>query len=100
MRAPTSNHRDLRVIDALDAHVNVLPCVRRVRSADDFVLAGFVGESGAKLEVHRQHTLRLRLRPTMDPHEGATSVWYRIAGLLQKKEIAIDIIEGEIRSAK
>jgi hypothetical protein len=36
----------------------------------------------------------------MDPHERATSVWYRIAGLLQRKEIAIEIIEAEIRSAQ
>ena len=28
---------------------------------------------------------------TMDPHERATSVWYRVAGLLRKKEIAIDV---------
>ena len=31
---------------------------------------------------------------TMDPHERATSVSYRVAGLLRKKEIAIDIIEA------
>jgi hypothetical protein len=36
----------------------------------------------------------------MDPHEHATSVWYRVAGLLRRKEIAIDIIEAEIRSAQ
>ena len=36
----------------------------------------------------------------MDPRERATSVWYRIAGLLRRKDIAIDIIEGEIRSAQ
>jgi hypothetical protein len=36
----------------------------------------------------------------MDPHERATSVWYRIAWLLGWKEIAIEIIEGEIRSAQ
>jgi hypothetical protein len=36
----------------------------------------------------------------MDPHERATSVWYRVAGLLRRKEIAIDIIEAEIRSAQ
>jgi len=35
----------------------------------------------------------------MDP-EGATSVWYRVAGLLRRKEIAIEIIEAEIRSAQ
>lgn len=27
-------------------------------------------------------------------------VWYRVAGLLRRKEIAIDIIEAEIRSAQ
>lgn len=36
----------------------------------------------------------------MEPRERATSVWYRIAGLLRRKEIAIDIIEAEIRSAQ
>src|SRR5215813_5671609 len=36
----------------------------------------------------------------VDPHERATSVWYRIAGLLRKKDLAIDIIESEIRSAR
>jgi len=36
----------------------------------------------------------------MDPHERATSVWYRVAGLLRKKDIAIEIIEAEIRSAQ
>ncbi len=36
----------------------------------------------------------------MDPHERATSVWYRVAGLLRRKDLAIDIIEGEIRSAQ
>jgi hypothetical protein len=36
----------------------------------------------------------------MDPHAGAESVWYRVAGLLRRKELAIDIIEGEILSAQ
>jgi hypothetical protein len=36
----------------------------------------------------------------MDPHARAESVWYRIAGLLSRKELAIDITEGEIRSAQ
>ena len=36
----------------------------------------------------------------MDAHERATSVWYRIAGLLRRKDLAIDIIEAEIRSAE
>lgn len=39
-------------------------------------------------------------RGPMDAHERATSVWYRVAGLLRRKEIAIDIIEAEIRSAQ
>ena len=39
-------------------------------------------------------------RGPMDPHERATSVWYRVAGLLRRKDIAIDIIEAEIRSAQ
>jgi hypothetical protein len=36
----------------------------------------------------------------MDPHERAINIWYRIAGLLQRKEVAIDMIEWEIRSAQ
>src|SRR5262245_13204521 len=36
----------------------------------------------------------------MDPHERATSVWYRVAGLLRRKELAIEIFEAEIRSAQ
>ena len=35
----------------------------------------------------------------MDPHARAVSVWFRIAGLVRQKELAVDIIEGEIRSA-
>jgi hypothetical protein len=35
-----------------------------------------------------------------DPHERATSVWYRVAGLLGRKELAIEIVEAEIRSAQ
>jgi hypothetical protein len=36
----------------------------------------------------------------MNPHARAESVWYRVAGLLRRKELAIDIIEVEIRSAQ
>ena len=38
----------------------------------------------------------------MDPHERAISCWYRVAGLIsrEQKELAIEIIEGEIRSAQ
>jgi hypothetical protein len=36
----------------------------------------------------------------MDPHARATSVWYRVAGLLRRKELAIEIVEAEIRSAQ
>jgi hypothetical protein len=38
----------------------------------------------------------------MDPHEPATSCWYRVAGLVsrEQKELAIDIIEAEIRSGQ
>lgn len=36
----------------------------------------------------------------VDPRERATSVWYRVAGLLRRKDLAIDVIEGEIRSAQ
>lgn len=35
-----------------------------------------------------------------DPHARATSVWYRVAGLLRRKDLAIDIIAAEIRSAQ
>jgi hypothetical protein len=40
--------------------------------------------------------------PRMDPHERATSVWYRIAGLIsrEQKDLAVEIIEAEIRSAQ
>jgi hypothetical protein len=36
----------------------------------------------------------------MDPHERAVSVWDRVAGLLRRKELAIEIIEAEIRLAQ
>ena len=36
----------------------------------------------------------------MDSHDRATSVWYRVAGLLRRKDLAIDIIDAEIRSAQ
>ena len=38
----------------------------------------------------------------MDPHERATSCWYRIAGLIyrKQKDLAVSIIEAEIRSAQ
>jgi hypothetical protein len=38
----------------------------------------------------------------MDPHECATSVWYRIAGLIsrEQKTLAVEIIEAEVRSAQ
>jgi hypothetical protein len=38
----------------------------------------------------------------MDPHERATSCWYRVAGLVsrEQKDLAIDIIESEIRSTQ
>jgi hypothetical protein len=36
----------------------------------------------------------------MDAHERATSVWYRVAGLLRRKDLAIEVIEAEIRSAQ
>jgi hypothetical protein len=36
----------------------------------------------------------------MDAHERATSCWYRVAGLLRRKDLAIDINESEIRSAQ
>ena len=39
-------------------------------------------------------------RSVMAPHERAKSVWYRIAGLLRRKDLAVDIIEAEIRSAQ
>jgi len=36
----------------------------------------------------------------MEPRARAESVWYRVAGLLRRKDLAIDIIEAEIRSAQ
>ena len=38
----------------------------------------------------------------MDPHERATSCWYRVAGLVsrEQKDLAVEIIESEIRSAQ
>jgi hypothetical protein len=38
----------------------------------------------------------------VDPHEHATSVWYRIAGLISRKQkdLAVSLIEAEIRSAQ
>jgi hypothetical protein len=38
----------------------------------------------------------------MDPHERATSCWYRVAGLVSRaqQDLAIEIIEAEIRSAQ
>ena len=38
----------------------------------------------------------------MDARERATSVWYRIAGLISRKQkdLAVDIIAAEIRSAQ
>jgi len=38
----------------------------------------------------------------MDPHERAVSCWYRVAGLVsrEQKDLAVDIIEAEIRSAQ
>jgi hypothetical protein len=36
----------------------------------------------------------------MDPHERATSCWYRVAGSRDQKDLAIEIIEAEIRSAQ
>ncbi len=40
--------------------------------------------------------------PCMDPHDRATSVWYRIAGLISRKQkdLAVSIIAAEIRSAQ
>ena len=38
----------------------------------------------------------------MDANERALSVWYRIAGLIsrEQKDLAVDIIAAEIRSAQ
>jgi len=36
----------------------------------------------------------------MDAHERATSCWYRVAGLLRRKDLAIDIIASEITAAQ
>lgn len=38
----------------------------------------------------------------MDAHERAVSVWHRVAGLVsrERKDLAVEIIEAEIRSAQ
>ena len=38
----------------------------------------------------------------MNAHERAVSCWYRVAGLVsrEQRDLAIDIIEAEIRSAQ
>lgn len=38
----------------------------------------------------------------MDSHERVTSCWYRVAGLIsrEQKDLAVEIIEAEIRSAQ
>jgi hypothetical protein len=38
----------------------------------------------------------------MNPHDSATSVWYRTAGLASRgqKDLPVEIIEAEIRSAQ
>lgn len=38
----------------------------------------------------------------MEPHERAVSLWYRTAGLISRdqKDLAVEIIEAEIRSAQ
>lgn len=38
----------------------------------------------------------------MDPHERATSCWYRVAGLVsrEQKDLTVEIIEAESRSAQ
>jgi len=36
----------------------------------------------------------------MGPHARAESVWYRVAGLLRRTDLAIEIVEAEIRSAQ
>ncbi len=40
--------------------------------------------------------------PGMDPHERAVSCWYRVAGLVsrEQRDLAVEIIEAEIRSAQ
>jgi hypothetical protein len=45
MRGPRPDHRDVGVIDSLDANVNIFPAVRRVRPADDFIPSGLVDEA-------------------------------------------------------
>jgi hypothetical protein len=54
VRAPAPDHRDRVVIDSLNAHVNIFSGVRCVRSADDFILSGLVGEPVPVPQIHRQ----------------------------------------------
>src|SRR5262249_25357821 len=54
---------------------------------------------------HRRHLRRAGMSarmPRMDPHERATSCWYRVAGLVsrEQKDLAVETIEAEIRSAE
>ena len=53
MRAVSPDHRHLGVIDSPHADVQVLPHIRRVRAANDLVVAGLVGQAIADLEINR-----------------------------------------------
>jgi hypothetical protein len=54
---PAPNHRDVGVIDATHAHMNVLTASRHVGPADHLALAARVHEAVADLQLHRQDAL-------------------------------------------
>jgi hypothetical protein len=64
------------------------------------------GDAGASAEqfaaLARREAERGAAVMEMDPHERATSCWYRIAGLASQdlNALAIEILEAEIRSAQ
>jgi len=36
----------------------------------------------------------------VDPDERATSCWFRVAGPLRRRDLAVEIVEAKIRSAQ
>jgi hypothetical protein len=52
VRRPTPDAAGGGIVNAPDAHMNVLARMRRIRSADDVVLAGLVDEAIAELQLH------------------------------------------------
>jgi len=61
--------------------------------------SGFFLGRGLAIAAAYRGAIMLSFR-TMEPRERAMSIWYRIAGLIGQREIAVDIIEAEIRAAQ